>query len=189
MPKELNLDTRRLVSETTLIDEEWKDIEGYEGLYQVSNLGRVYSCKSDRILKPSGDKYLHVALCTNNKPKTTLLHRLVAEAFISNPENKPQVNHIDGDKMNNMVDNLEWTTAQENINHAYKQLNKLANVTEAHKANEVQCQVFEKDTGNLTSFDSIKKAEQYYNVCPHTFSRALNTQKGNMRKYKIRKLV
>lgn len=87
-----------------------------------------------------------------------------------------------------MVDNLEWMTAQENINHAYKQLNKIAQVIDAHKANEVPCQVFEKETGNSMMFDSINKAEQYYSVYPNTFSRALNTQKGNMRKYKIRKL-
>lgn len=171
-----------------MIDEDWKDITGYEGLYQVSNLGRIYSCRYDRILTPSGDKYLHVVLSTNNKPKSVLIHRLVADAFISNPENKPQVNHIDGDPTNNVVDNLEWMTAQENINHAYKQLNKIAQVIDAHKANEVPCQVFEKDTGTSKTFDSINKAEQYYSVCHNTFSRALNTQKGNMRKYKIRKL-
>lgn len=171
-----------------MIDEEWKDIKGYEGLYQVSNLGRIYSCRYDRIRKPSGNKYLHVVLCTNNNPKSMLIHRLVAEAFISNPGNKPQINHIDGDTTNNMVDNLEWVTAQENINHAYKQLNKIAQVIDAHKSNEVPCQVFEKETGNSMRFDSINKAEQYYSVYPNTFSRALNTQKGNMRKYKIRKL-
>ncbi|WPH68848.1 HNH endonuclease [Enterococcus phage EF-M80] len=104
--------------------EEWKDIEGYEGLYQVSNLGRVKRSKgkymkSERILMLfiNTPGYLQVMLCKNNKCKKFTVHRLVANAFIPNPENKPQVNHIDEDKTNNMVSNLEWVTAKENVNH------------------------------------------------------------------------
>lgn len=104
--------------------EEWKDIEGYEGLYQVSNLGRVKRSKgkymkSERILMLfiNTPGYLQVMLCKNNKCKKFTVHRLVANAFIPNPENKPQVNHIDEDKTNNKVSNLEWVTAKENVNH------------------------------------------------------------------------
>lgn len=108
--------------------EVWKDIKGYEGLYQVSNLGRIKSLprkrtiKTERILSPKFNKggYLEVALCKNSKYKMCRVHRLVASAFIQNPENKREVNHIDGNKLNNKADNLEWVTPSENIRHAFK---------------------------------------------------------------------
>lgn len=101
--------------------EIWKDIEGYEGLYQVSNLGRVKSLKfnKEKILKLLLDSkgYYKVNLYKNNKIKTYLMHRLIASAFISNPNNLPQVNHKDEDKTNNKVENLEWCTVDYNINY------------------------------------------------------------------------
>ena len=114
--------------------EVWKDIEGYEGLYQVSNLGRVKSL--DRYIRYKngvmhfykGDlmpqrkrrkdqNYLSVNLHKNDVLTSCAVHRLVAKAFIPNPENKPQINHIDENPENNCAENLEWVTAYENMHH------------------------------------------------------------------------
>ncbi len=102
--------------------EMWKDIAGYEGKYQVSNLGNVKNNKTNKILKNRKDKhgYFYVALCKNSKVKAMKVHRLVAQTFISNPKNKPEVNHIDGIKTNNLINNLEWVTHNENMDHAWK---------------------------------------------------------------------
>lgn len=104
--------------------EYWKPVVGYEELYQVSNFGRVKSLprngtvKYARILKPGTDKdgYFKVYLYKNNKLKTFTVHRLVAEAFLPNPDNLPCVNHKDECKTNNNVNNLEWCTHEYNIN-------------------------------------------------------------------------
>ena len=103
--------------------ETWKDIKGFEGIYQISNMGRVKSFKADpngRILsiKNSKGDYLNIVLCHGNKRRSVKVHRLVAEAFIPNPDNKPEVNHKDGNKQNNRVGNLEWVTRAENHRHA-----------------------------------------------------------------------
>lgn len=94
----------------------WKDIKGYEGIYQVNENGVVRNITSGLELKQHKSKYgyMLVYLWKNNKGKTYRAHRLVAEAFIPNPQNKPQVNHIDCDRTNNNVSNLEWVTNQEN---------------------------------------------------------------------------
>ena len=104
------------------MNEEWKDIKGYEGLYQISSLGRVYTFKRNKLMTPVKDRkgYLRIKLRVNTCAKSLSVHRLVAEVFIPNPEDKPQVNHIDEDKTNNMVYNLEWVTGKENCNHGTK---------------------------------------------------------------------
>lgn len=106
-----------------LPNETWKDIEDFEG-YQISNLGRVKSLnyhrtKRERILQQNINKvgYCVVHLCKNGKCHTFAVHRLVAIAFIANPNEKPQVNHLDECKTNNCVENLEWATAKENTNY------------------------------------------------------------------------
>ena len=103
---------------------KWKDVPGYEGLYQVSNFGEVRSLfyrgkKLVQILKAAADKkgYLHVGLWKDGKVRTKQVHRLVALAFIPNPNNLSVVNHIDWNKQNNRVDNLEWCTVRYNSMH------------------------------------------------------------------------
>lgn len=104
---------------------QWRDVPGYEGLYQVSDSGLVLSLPKStspgKILRPSrnGDGYLTVCLIKENRKSTFRVNRLVALAFIPNPEYKLEVNHIDGNKENNCVDNLEWCDRSENERHAY----------------------------------------------------------------------
>lgn len=96
-----------------------KDIKGYEGLYGVTMSGRVWSYKTKKFLKPyNKDKeYLYVDLCKDGKRKTFLLHRLIAETYLPNPDNQPQVGHIDENPRNNCWDNLYWTNARNNCNY------------------------------------------------------------------------
>ena len=118
------------------VGEIWKDIKGYEN-YQISNYGRIKSktritkvgiknvkeaLRKDKVLKPQKltKGYLGVRLYQNTTGKTFKIHRLVANAFIPNPNNLLQVNHIDGNKSNNSADNLEWCTNEENMKHSYK---------------------------------------------------------------------
>lgn len=104
-------------------NEIWKDIPDYEGLYQVSNLGRVKSLNYNHTGKPKILKlhrqngYLSVTLCKNNNPMYYYVHRLVAKMFIPNPNNYPIINHKDENKMNNFVNNLEWCTHKYNTNY------------------------------------------------------------------------
>ena len=104
----------------------FKDIKGYEGLYKIDDKGNVYSCitNSSRrkgIMKPqSKNGYLTIGLYKDKKYKNYLIHRLVAQAFISNPNNLKEVNHIDGNKHNNRVQNLEWCTGSQNVKHSYE---------------------------------------------------------------------
>ena len=107
-------------------EEIWKDTKGYERLYQVSNFGRIRNIKFNRIRKLGKNRYGYpmVNLYYKGVSKNISVHRIVAMAFIPNPKNYPQVNHIDGNKLNNNVNNLEWCTAQYNIEYSYKKLGR-----------------------------------------------------------------
>lgn len=107
--------------------EVFKDIPGYEGLYQVSNLGRVKSLnyrhtRKEKIMTPqnNGHGYLHIKIYNNNKRHCYYVHRLVAQTFIENPDNLPQVNHKDLNRQNNKVSNLEWCSIEYNNTYAEK---------------------------------------------------------------------
>ena len=103
-------------------NEEWKAIPNCDGMYLVSNTGKVWSNKSEKIIAQHKDKrgYPRVSLEICKHTKTFRVHRLVAEVFIPNPDNLREVNHIDGDKTNNHVSNLEWVTTQQNMIHSFK---------------------------------------------------------------------
>jgi len=119
--------------------EIWKDIEGYKGFYQVSSLGRIKSLAREKILYHGGiyntkeemltlcltkKGYLRTYLYQNGKRETFSVHRLVLKTFVDNPFSKPEVNHKNGKKDDNRLENLEWATSSENVKHSFKELGK-----------------------------------------------------------------
>lgn len=137
------------------MEEKWKDIQGYEGLYQVSNLGRVRSIK---ILNCSIDScgYEQLRLYKNGEAKSKKVHRLVAETFISNTDRLPQVNHKDENKTNNCIKNLEWCSNE--YNHNYGTRNKRAAETrQKSKRGFKPCCAF-KDDVLVAVYDSVSDA-------------------------------
>jgi hypothetical protein len=116
----------RLVSTINQTHDEWLDVPGFEGLYKISNKGEILSAERNGtkggLLKTSLDRYGYVkaVLNKNNKQHHFTVHRLVALAFIPNELNKPQVNHINGNRVDNDLSNLEWSTAKENVHHSFQ---------------------------------------------------------------------
>ena len=109
------------------MEEIWKDIDGYDGIYKISNKGNVYSCISNKLMVGSITKsgYRQVILKGNGKIKAISIHRAVAQAFIENPNNLPQVNHKDENKLNNCVENLEWCSCKYNSNYGDAQIRRI----------------------------------------------------------------
>jgi hypothetical protein len=156
--------------------EIFKDIKGYEGLYQISNLGRVksfnkkikhmsgYRLIKEKFIKPHLGKngYYAIDLKNNTKREKYTIHRLIAIHFILNLENKPQVNHINGIKTDNSIENLEWVTNLENAKHAYKTgLIKLGERSNLSKLTDKQVLEIKERLKNKESHELIAKS---YNV-------------------------
>ena len=143
------------------MEEVWVDIEGYEGLYQISNLGRVWSVKSNIYLKGGIiSNYISVGLYKDRHYKNFHIHRLVAKAFIPNPLNLPQVNHKDEDKFNNRVDNLEWCTAKYNSNYGGRN-SKIGDKSRGHRlTDEVKKRISEKKKGTPSPTKGVPHTEE-----------------------------
>ena len=160
------------------MNEIWKDIEGYEGLYQVSNLGRVKSLsKYDRLGRlhverikstvNNGNGYLSVNLKHNGKQVMRTVHRLVADAFIQNKLSLPEVNHLNGDKTDNRVSNLEWCTHSENMQHS---------VDNGLHSDFGQRRVICVELNLM--FDTVKDAEQWVGVKGSRISNVCRGKRG-----------
>lgn len=159
--------------------ETWVDIKGYEGIYQVSNFGNVKSLSrlkfcgkntakgtkyKEKILKNNigGHGYLRVNLWKDNICKMMKVHTIVANTFIPNPDNKRTVNHIDGNKLNNNVSNLEWATYSENLKHAHKIGLKIPSWKGKFGADHCRSKrvvQMDKQDNYISTFDSIREAE------------------------------
>lgn len=167
---------RKLVN----MEEIWKDIKGYERMYQISNYGRIKSlsrfinsCKQyssigyyskEKIKKQSVSKtgYYICTLCKNGKTRTFKVHRLIAEAFIDNPNNLPIINHKDGNKLNNSIDNLEWCDYSYNNKEAYRQGLRERNlkwIVECNKRKRKKVNQYDLNNNFIKQYESIHEAE------------------------------
>lgn len=153
--------------------EEWKDIKGYESLYQVSNLGRIKSLnynhtKKEKIMSLENNKsgYLRVALHLRKKQRHYLVHRLVAEAFIPNPNNYACINHKDENKQNNNIDNLEWCTHKYNNCYGSKLLKSKKPINQ-----------YDKNGNFLKSWSCSKEASNYLKIDSSTITKCCRGKK------------
>ena len=158
--------------------ETWKSIAGYEGLYEVSDLGRVKSLwyGKEKILKPQKNTggYLHVDLYKDGKVKHTLVHRIVADTFIPNPNNLKTVNHKDEIKSNNSASNLEWMSLEDNLNYGtHNKRVSEANIN--HPSLSKKVKMLEKKTGELlATFPSTNEADRVTGIYKSCISECCN---------------
>lgn len=178
-------------------NEVWADIKGWEGIYQVSNYGRLKSFKQSqkgKILKTTNkpNNYISVVLSIQRNNKTIKqsckLHRLVATAFLPNPNNLKEVNHIDFNKHNNEIDNLEWVTKKENTAHAIKGKPQIINHLIDYNKNRRPKAViqFDKNMKYINRFKSSVEAQEKTGICSRNIlqvcSKTPFNNKGNVRK-------
>jgi hypothetical protein len=177
--------------------DEWKAVAGYEEIYKVNSRGDIFSEYSKRNLIPylSNDGYLRVNLCKNKKVKITMLHRIVAGAFIPNPEKFPIVNHIDGNKANPVAENLEWTTCSGNLIHAFSHgLSKISDkckqavsrVAAENGAKTTRKSVIQLDNTGIVlhEFLSIREAERCTGISRANIIRACKSMEFSAGGYK-----
>lgn len=145
------------------MEEIWKDIEGFNGAYMISNFGNIKSLLSNKIIRQQkiNSGYLIAHLRFNGNRKAITTHRLVAKAFIQNLENKPQVNHLDGNKENNHINNLEWCTQSENIKHAYD--SGIIERTDDWNNKIAESQIGEKNNVSVLTMAKVIQIKKYIN--------------------------
>lgn len=170
------------------MEEIWKDVVGFEGKYKVSNRGNLISNARGtgwKPLKPTRHHsgYMLVRLASNRTYKNLNVHRIVADAFIPNPEGKKTVNHIDGNKSNNTVENLEWATQKENINHA---IDTGLNLHDGFKGRtgilHPQAKAvlqYDKNGNFIKRWDCISDASRFYGLSMGTISCSMLKENGS----------
>ncbi len=185
--------SERYLSLEDLPNERWKDIKDYEGLYQISDYGRVKSfkrkgntCTHIKKVRMNKQGYLYTNLHKNNKTKSFKIHRLVCEHYITKQENKIWVNHKDGNKLNNCVDNLEWCTPSENATHAFKNnLRFVWNKGKRFSETKINKKVnqYDLDGKFIKTWNCIAEASEYYNVSSSCIIRVCKKIKKTCRNF------
>lgn len=138
--------------------EIWKDVKGYEGIYKISDYGSLKSNKNYKKASVNKYGYYQTTLYKNGKKRNALVHRLVAEAFLPNPNNKPTINHKDGNKLNNRVDNLEWATNKEQTNHSINVLGNKSVISDKCRKRQIELHQRKVKRSDGMVFESIKIA-------------------------------
>ena len=184
-------------------NEIWKDVKGFSGFYQVNNKGKVKSVERDVIGKNNSIRHLpekiisdtdngkgyRVVTLYNGTGKRTFkkVHQLVAEAFIPNPNNLPEVNHIDGDKTNNCLENLEWCTTKENCEH--RQRTGLGNTKNANEARKIKIRQYDINTGEtIKIYNCAADAAKELGTKNDAISRVVRGERKSFKVYGFEKI-
>lgn len=156
------------------MEETWKDVNGFEGLYKVSSYGKIFSIKANKILKTCVSNKGYELVCLrgfNGKRKQHTVHRIVALSFLSNPNDYPIINHKDEDKLNNCVDNLEWCSYS--YNNTYGDSLSKENRT-LRASNRKECWAINLITEEVKHFNSLREAASFINTNPTNLTNVIN---------------